>query len=269
MRKLGWVSFTLGVCLLAVPVAPVPAVAESSVSESLPGSLDGCQEVNLFFTVDDEKVRGLVPSRYALSRNANGDATLFIRGFDCQELVWNGDTRAGRYPVAGTTVSVLIESPDLTGVLNSYMLFVATNSPEYNQLAWHAADPELRVALVQNVAVEFSPATPLTTEFTAHLPAPTPSPFDAAGTVVEHQGDRNLAVMPFMLNFWHDTSETTLKFGVTVEGLELAPARVTITTPPDTMLAHMFGSTSATSDDGTSNHARFSRATVVRTLITR
>lgn len=264
MRKLGWVSFTLAACLLAVPLTPVPAVAES-----LPGSLDGCQEVNLFFTVDDEKVRGLVPPRYAVSRNANGDATLFIRGFDCQELVWNGDMRAGRYPVAGTTVSVLIESPDLTGVLNSYMLFVATNSPEYNQLAWHTADPELRVALVQNVAVNFSPATPLTTEFTAHLPAPTPSPFDAAGTVVEHQGDRNLAVTPFMLNFWHDTADTTLKFAVTVEGLELAPARVTIMTPTDTMLEDMFGDTSATSDDGTSNHARFKRATVVRTLIAR
>lgn len=111
--------------------AVVPGAGQpgESTSGSLPGSLDGCQEVNLFFTVDKANVRPLVPASYRLSGEANGTATLFIRGFDCRALVWNGETHAGNYPVAGTTVSVLVESPDGTGVVNSYVLFIATNSP--------------------------------------------------------------------------------------------------------------------------------------------
>lgn len=119
---------------------------------------------------------------------------------------------------------------------------------------------------MKNFEIAFPPLSPLTAALMAN--APTPSPFQASGTVIEHQGPRDVAVTPFLINFWHDSTSATLKFAVTVEGLELAPARVTITTP-GTELAAMFGNDTATSDDGTSNHARFRRATVVRTLIDR
>lgn len=192
----------------ASEVAPATPTG-GSISESLPGSLDGCQEVNLLFTVGLAKVRPLVPASYRLSGEPKGTATLFIRGFDCRAFVWNGPTRAGSYPIAGTTVAALVDSPDGTGVVNSYMLFIATNCQEYNELAWHAADPAVQVAHVTNFKIAFPSLSPLVSAFTADAPAPTPWPFKASGTVVEHEGPRDTAGTPFLLNFWHDSARAT------------------------------------------------------------
>lgn len=262
-----WHNRQPGSTLAAVPTAAGPT--GSSTTESLPGSLDACQEVNLLFTVDMARVRPLVPPGYRVSAEAKGTATLFIRGFDCRAFVWNGPSRAGSYPIVGTTVMVLVDPPDGTGVVNAYVLFIATNSQEYNELAWHAADPEVKVAHVNNFKIGFPPLSPLISGFTSYAPAPTPWPFEASGTVTEHQGPRDTGGTPFLLNFWHDSAHATMKFAVTVEGLEMAPARVEIRSP-GTDLGRMFGmENKATSDEVGSNHARFRRATVVRTIISR
>ena len=265
MKAMGLIAgaVVLGVLALGAGRAE-PALAEparTSLPQATTGerSLRDCQEVNLFFTVPAANVRQLVPEKYALSGEANGEATIFLRAFRCEEFVW--DVSHG--PVEGTTVMVQIDSPDGTGVINAYVIFIASDSRAYNRIVWQSVDPELRVAYVKRFAIEFSPISLLESSFRALAPKPTPSPFTAEGIV-----DSNRLVMAerFFLNFWHDSSAGTLKFAVTVEGLELAPAEVSVTTAATTELARMFGAHTATSDPVTSNHAFFRRGTAVRTV---